>query len=287
MSSILKALEKVERERAARREGLSPVLSSAGKRRSPWTLPVGVAIGAAVAGFVTFAVMGGLSRHKGPAPVAQSAAPERTVAAAPAVKAPSLAATPSAPAEPAPRAAVAPVAASVNKVVTVKKIDLPKAEVVSAAASAVATKPIAAAKTVANKPASKVPPVPVAKRAVTVPAAPVKPAARAAVPVKSVLAKAAPVQPSAKTAPAPTAAPAVSSVAPAPPTPAPAALPEVKVNGIALQSNGDTSFAIVNGRPVSKGGVVDGARVDEILADRVRFSSGGKHFEVKVEDEKQ
>lgn len=53
------------------------------------------------------------------------------------------------------------------------------------------------------------------------------------------------------------------------------------VNGIAL-SDGEKRKAIVNGMSVSVGSTVGGARVEEILGNRVRFSYGGKSFEISV-----
>lgn len=55
------------------------------------------------------------------------------------------------------------------------------------------------------------------------------------------------------------------------------------VNGLAL-SDGEKRQAVVNGITVSKGSYVGGARVEEILPHRVRFSKGGKTFEVSVGD---
>lgn len=56
--------------------------------------------------------------------------------------------------------------------------------------------------------------------------------------------------------------------------------PLVKVNGIAFQDGGADSVAVVNGIPVSGGSVIEGARVEEIRRDRVRFSHDGETFEV-------
>jgi len=57
--------------------------------------------------------------------------------------------------------------------------------------------------------------------------------------------------------------------------------PSLTVNGIAL-SDGEKRKAIVNGMSVSVGSVIEGARVEEILGNRVRFSHGGKTFEISV-----
>ena len=61
--------------------------------------------------------------------------------------------------------------------------------------------------------------------------------------------------------------------------PVPAGL---KVNGIALQDDPGESVAVINGALVKKGMSVGGARVEEILQDRVRFSSGGGTFYVQL-----
>jgi hypothetical protein len=57
----------------------------------------------------------------------------------------------------------------------------------------------------------------------------------------------------------------------------------LKVNGIAL-SDGETRQAVVNGITVSKGSYVGGAKVEDILQNRVRFSRGGVKFDVIVGD---
>lgn len=55
------------------------------------------------------------------------------------------------------------------------------------------------------------------------------------------------------------------------------------VNGLAL-SDGEKRQAIVNGSTVTKGSYIGGARVEEILQNRVRFRKGGKTFEISVGD---
>ena len=63
--------------------------------------------------------------------------------------------------------------------------------------------------------------------------------------------------------------------------PVAAAKPAVlKVDGIAFQDGGADGVAVVNGVAVSKGSVIEGARVEEIQKDRVRFSRGGEKFEI-------
>lgn len=55
---------------------------------------------------------------------------------------------------------------------------------------------------------------------------------------------------------------------------------EFKVNGIAWQKESSSRLAVVNGVAVTQGSTIDGAKVVEILPDRVRFSQGGRNFEV-------
>ena len=59
-------------------------------------------------------------------------------------------------------------------------------------------------------------------------------------------------------------------------------LPSLKVTGIGWQKGNADRLAIVNGRAVSEGAVVEGARVEEIFPDRVRFSFNDKTFEISL-----
>jgi len=56
--------------------------------------------------------------------------------------------------------------------------------------------------------------------------------------------------------------------------------PALKVNGIAYQDGSKDGVAVVNGVAVSRGSVIEGAKVEEIQKDRVRFSRGADKFEV-------
>ena len=62
----------------------------------------------------------------------------------------------------------------------------------------------------------------------------------------------------------------------------PPARPVLKVDGIAFQDGAD-SVAVINGVTVSNGSVIEGARVEEIQKDRVRFSRGGERFEIVLD----
>lgn len=262
MSSILKALEKVERERSPRRDGLSPGLSSAGRRRSPWMLPLGIAIGAGVAGFITFVAMGGLSHQKASVQVA--------------VSRPAVAVLPAAPAA-IPRDAVPAPAGEVGAVPAKTALPAP------VRAPEAIKEPQAPAKGYAAAPA------PVAQ-VVSVPPQKVKTAGTLPTKAKTrvVAAPAGAAKASAGAAKANPSAVSLNPTQPAAPAPKTALPPaDVKVTGIAMQDNGDTSFAIINGRPVAKGGTVDGVHVEEILSDRVKLSRGGKEFEIKVEVDKK
>jgi general secretion pathway protein B len=59
-------------------------------------------------------------------------------------------------------------------------------------------------------------------------------------------------------------------------------LPVLQVTGIGWQKDNANRLAIVNGRPVVAGNVVEGAKVEEILPDRVRFSINDRSFEIAV-----
>jgi general secretion pathway protein B len=63
-----------------------------------------------------------------------------------------------------------------------------------------------------------------------------------------------------------------------------AGIPSLVVSGIAYLGDKDGRIAVVNDLPVMVGNLVDGARVEEILPDRVRFSRDGKKFEVPLQE---
>jgi general secretion pathway protein B len=81
MSSILKALEKVEESQTKRSGGPSGLVRGR-QRRSPWVIAGAVLGGAAVAALATFAAMGGFSRHA-PSQAAQTVNPVPAVVVAP------------------------------------------------------------------------------------------------------------------------------------------------------------------------------------------------------------
>ena len=57
---------------------------------------------------------------------------------------------------------------------------------------------------------------------------------------------------------------------------------EIKVQGIAWQEERSARRAVVNGFLMQEGGMVAGAKINEILADRVRFASPSGMFEVPM-----
>lgn len=61
-----------------------------------------------------------------------------------------------------------------------------------------------------------------------------------------------------------------------------AAVPNLRVNGIAFQKSGADSLAIVNGATVSNGSAVEGVTVEKILKDRVLFQKNGERFEIML-----
>ena len=64
--------------------------------------------------------------------------------------------------------------------------------------------------------------------------------------------------------------------------PAAAATPKITVSGIAYNKDAADRLAVINGVPVGEGKSVSGVKVEEIMPDKVRFSSGQKSFEVPV-----
>jgi general secretion pathway protein B len=65
-------------------------------------------------------------------------------------------------------------------------------------------------------------------------------------------------------------------------TPQLRSLPTLKVSGIAWQKDGANRLAVVNGLSVTEGMTVEGARVEEIFQDKVRFSFEKRTFDVIV-----
>lgn len=233
MSSILKALEKVEDSQNARRNGGASGLARARERRPAWIMPAGIIGGAAVAALVTFAAMGGFSKHA--APVQQAKAVEKP----------------------------APVVVSPLYPVSEVPATRPELTLPAEPAQAVVVPDLKASPAPSPKPAAKPVRVPAAVVPVDHPAffrpAPVQPATVQSAPAMSApLSEAIPVLTAEKR------------------------LPEIRVTGIAWQKDSQSSAAIVNGRSVVQGSVVDGYKVEQIMEDSVRFSGSNGKLEVPL-----
>ena len=68
------------------------------------------------------------------------------------------------------------------------------------------------------------------------------------------------------------------------PKPKPAGLPTLVVSAIVFQANPQARVAVINGLPVMKGSVIEGAVVEDILRKSVRFLQNGRSFEVALKE---
>ena len=59
-------------------------------------------------------------------------------------------------------------------------------------------------------------------------------------------------------------------------------IPHLRLSGIAWQKDSASRYAVVNGIAVSQGSTIEGAKIEEILPDKVRFSVGSRFFEVPM-----
>ena len=236
MSSILKALQKLEKEKATRetREpDISEAITRESQRRHPvktrWLVPVAMGVVALISILVTFAIMGGFSFHPQPGQPVKVVPP---------------------PAQPSPAQQPAQAAS---------KSSFPAPQ------KGTASPPVART-TVAPLPSGidrrKTPAV----TAVPSPMQPVKATSSA--------------QP-----------PSVIQQLPALPAPAEQATekpmiaqrpPTLKVSGIAWQKDSASRLAVINGISASEGSSIEGVKVEEIFPDKVRFSQGGKTFDVPL-----
>ncbi len=224
MSSILKALQKLEQEKATHRQGAPDVAAdivkpAAARQRSPWLLPAAMAGMTILAVIVTYTLMGGFSRHP---PVPAAAVP-------PAVSPPEGIA-------PAVTPAVSPVT-----------------EIISPA------RPIPDDRKSQRQPAPELP-------------------AGTAVPQQALHRQHPSPLPEPQGQPAPPLPAKVEPVAP----PATATLPALKVTGIAWQKDNASRLAMINGAAVLEGGMVEGARVEEIFPDKVRLTVGKRTIDVPL-----
>jgi len=274
MSSILKALEKAEDSSRPKRLAGDNDMIRARKSRPVWVMPLAVLAGASAATLITFAAMGGFSRHtsSAPSPVAATQTAPATalssVAAPKAVPATAVAGKPQVGTPPDAPAQVVPV----QDLQIAPPTERQPAKTARAAVQP-SPKPIAksaattaAVKTKGTAVATKAAPTTAKVRPGT--AALSKPAAALAAPKPAAVVPAAP-------------APQAAAATPAP------AHPEPKVSGIAWQNSGESSFAVVNGRAVLQGAIIDGYKVLEIHRDRVRFSGSNGTFDVPVGDDEK
>lgn len=243
MSSILKALEKVEQERNAQHEGPLGRFHKERERRKVWVVPACVLSGAAAAALITFAAMGGFSGgEKVPAKAAVAQAPQPL---------------------PAPAPAPAPVAVEVA-VPTVVQEGRPAAKG-GPEAEVPALRPGRSAREAAPLAGARQGEAEVRR-----------PSQSAAGRVPSTPAVAPAVAHTPEAPPTPEPAPAAQGATWVAPTP-------IRVTGIAWQKDAGSSVAMVNGRQVYEGETVEGSRVKEILPDRVRFlSASGGTFDVPL-----
>ena len=239
MSSILKALKKLEQEKAVRR-GAHPDITrgilrnvSKGKMRPRWLFPVSVAGAALVASLFTFAFMAHFQSAGRSAPIV--AGLQETVNV-PIGRAPEEAAS------------AAGSSGALRRSENQSEHVIPKAGRL--------TKTPVSGKSASTRPRQALPPA--ESLAATPPPPAAVPAPRLAQesPAKvGQLMKNSVVHPSS---------------------------PVLTVTGIAWQKDSTDRMAIVNGTSVAEGVIVEGARVEKILQDRVRFSFGTKTFDVSL-----
>lgn len=278
MSSILKALEKVEEAQSGRRSGGAGGFIKRRERRPPWVLPAGVLGGALVAALATFAAMGGFSRQGKQATVAAVATQAAPVAQA----------------EPVQAAPVGKMvaAAQAKPVREVAASSLRPGESVPATAKGRVAVTVAATTKKAAQPAKTA--AAVAKKQHKTEKSEKKSERRVARSEQHRSSESGPSRRQAEIVrvqiPAPPAvaakAPAVVAAAPAPVAAvahvAEKARPSIKVTGIAWQNDSASSVAMVNGRSVQQGSVVDGYKVERIFEDKVRFSGSQGKLEVPL-----
>jgi general secretion pathway protein B len=235
MSSILKALKKVEEEKAAQRVA-APLASDVVRTRSrrprtslsSWTIAGACGVVAVAAVVSTYAAMGGFSGGR------KDAAHETGA------KTPVPAAKPDA----SPAATPAPSAQYASTAVPQAKADGVPAVVKKAVMTGVPSAPTPAA--------GKTTPAVAVKGAVVPPAISVNMQP----------------QPFLRTSTGPVSLRQGSS--------------DFKVSGIAWQKESSARLAIVNGLAVTQGATVDGAKVLEILPDRVRLLQDERQFEIHM-----
>jgi general secretion pathway protein B len=276
MSSILKALEKVEQSQTGRRSSGPSGLARSGKARPAWVLPAGILGGAAVAALVTFAAMGGFSRHTLPAPHA-SLTPAKTAQPVQPAAAQVKAAVP-VHAEPVNSQATAAAKPVTGQPTAAAKEDTPiRAAEQKGAAKSVDGKPKKVREVSAAAPHQAAPHQAAPHQAAPHQAAPHQAAPHQA-PARPVPSRSAPVKAATVQAPPAKAVPAPAPVG----QPVVEKAPELRVTGIAWQKDSQSSAAIINGQSVQQGTVIDGYKVEQIFEDKVRLSGRTGRLEIPL-----
>ncbi len=246
MSSILKALRKLEEQQAARR-GETPHVTLRPAPSGPrWRAPTAILVSVVLAVAATVAVMNGISPRTAPEPAPQASphrgpAPEGVAGAQPTV--------------PATEEVTVPTAVPDREVEGGEPIPADETGPVR----------MAVPRSAVPRRAQAVPPMPALEEPETT-------APLAAIPRGSREARLK--QASPRTLPKTQ----TMDRALAPPPPS----QPLTVSGIAWQKGESDRIAMVNGSPVTEGTVVAGARVVEIKRDRVRFSRDGAEFEIPI-----
>lgn len=237
MSSILKALRKLEEQKAARPQYQLDISSGIMREKRPgkerrWIVPAGMAAVALAAALGTYSLMALQvttdENRRGGMPVSSATPPSQTDSAAGEHS----------------RAAIPGVKSSSESLTASGTRLAPDGKAASTAGQGIPA---------SSPPPRKKAPAPEA-------ASPSLPAVRAATPA---------------------APPAVlqSKIVEQQETPSPH-LPNLKLTGIAWQKDSASRYAVVNGVAVSQGSIIGGAKIEEILPDKVRFSMGQRSFDL-------
>lgn len=273
MSSILKALKKVEDEKAARqgqRVDITKDIFGASQqtsRSSRWPLAAAGVVVASALGVVATLLIA--RPDNVPAPAQPSSA------------APSPPAAPLSPQNPAAAGVTGPE----SRVPSPAPPPSPHPPV---AAAPLLPHPVQKAGLIGSKPAT---PAAVSRTGGAIPATPrsvpVRPAqgaTPAGVPAPSSVPVLTADRPTIAPLPSPSqqAKPAGAGAAALPAASAATTLPRITVSGVAYNKEPADRLAVVNGVPAGEGKTISGVTVEEILPDRVRFSFGQKSFEVQV-----
>lgn len=241
MSSILKALKKVEEEKAARRNGGTDVAKGilrnipAKKRSTRWILPVSVAGSALAAALLTYYLTGS---HSSPRGEALTTASVKTAQEAKEVKAPIQ----------APAQVLKTVEHPPNGPLVAQTADLPEKKHVARAVAAPSS-----GKQPGRLPKNRTDEGTLPEERMPSPTVAIAPQKRTVEPV----------QPKEVGSPP----------------------PKLRVSGIAWNKDSSERLAVVNGMSVTEGTTIEGARVEQIMKDKVRFSFEKKTFDVAVGNE--